>query len=231
MTSRTIAIGDIHGCSRALDALVKAIDPKDNDVIVALGDCVNRGPDSEGVLDRLIALEEECKLIPLLGNHDEMLVQLLIDARIGQPHSLAIWLRMGGDATLASYGAQPGKISWADLARIPPKHAAFLERCRAYHETARHIFVHANYDPALQMNEQPFELLRWESLRDFIPDAHCSGKIVIAGHSSQKTGEILDLGYLVCIDTYCYGGGWLTAFDVDTREIWQTNSHGEVRSQ
>jgi serine/threonine protein phosphatase 1 len=230
MGSRTIAIGDIHGCSRALDALVGAIEPKGDDVIVTLGDCVNRGPDSQGVLDRLIALERECKLIPLLGNHDEMLTQLLIDARIGRPHALANWLRMGGDATLASYGAQPGKISWSDLNRIPAEHAAFLERCRAYHETATHIFVHANYDPALPMHEQPFELLRWESLRDFIPDAHCSGKIVIAGHSSQKTGEILDLGYLVCIDTYCYGGGWLTALDVDTRQIWQTNSQGELGS-
>ena len=212
-----------------MDALVKAIDPKDNDVIVALGDCVNRGPDSEGVLDRLIALEEECKLIPLLGNHDEMLVQLLIDARI-QPHSLAIWLRMGGDATLASYGARPGKISWADLARIPPKHAAFLERRRPERETARHVFVPSNFDRRCRSISSHLSCCAGNRCVTSF-NAHCSGKIVIAGHSSQKTGEILDLGYLVCIDTYCYGGGWLTAFDVDTREIWQTNSHGEVASQ
>jgi serine/threonine protein phosphatase 1 len=72
--------------------------------------------------------------------------------------------------------------------------------------------------------------LRWESLRGAIPGPHCSGKTVIAGHSSQKTGEILDLGYLVCIDTYCYGGGWLTALDVNTEEIWQASSQGELRS-
>ena len=185
-------------------------------MIVTLGDCVNRGPDSRGVLERLIALERQCKLIPLLGNHDEMLLQLLMDAKVGRPRALSNWLRMGGDATLASYGAPPGKIAWADLTRIPAEHAAFLERCRAYHETATHIFIHANYDPVLPMNEQPFELLRWESLRDAIPGPHYSGKTVIAGHSSQKTGEILDLGYLVCIDTYCYGGGWLTALDVQT---------------
>jgi serine/threonine protein phosphatase 1 len=230
MGSRTIAIGDIHGCSRALDTLIGAIEPQNDDVIVTLGDCVNRGPDSRGVLDRLIALDSECKLIPLLGNHDEMLVQLLIDVKVGRPHALSNWLRMGGNATLASYGAPPGRISWADLARIPAEHAAFFDRCRAYHETETYIFVHANYDPALAINEQPFELLRWESLRDVIPEQHCSGKIVIAGHTSQKNGEILDLGYLVCIDTYCYGGGWLTALDVDTREVWQTNSQGELRS-
>jgi serine/threonine protein phosphatase 1 len=230
MGPRTIAIGDIHGCSRALDALLTAIKPQALDVIVNLGDCVNRGPDSRGVLERLIALERQCKFIPLLGNHDEMLLQLLMDARAGRPRALSNWLRMGGEATLASYGAPLGQTTWADLTRIPAEHAAFLERCRAFHETATHIFVHANYDPVLPMNEQPFELLRWESLRGAIPGPHCSGKTVIAGHSSQKTGEILDLGYLVCIDTYCYGGGWLTALDVQTGEVWQTNLQGELRS-
>ena len=53
------------------------------------------------------------------------------------------------------------------------------------------------------------------------PSPHVSGKRAIVGHSSQKSGEILDLGHLVCIDTYCYGGGWLTALDVDTDEVWQ----------
>jgi serine/threonine protein phosphatase 1 len=77
--------------------------------------------------------------------------------------------------------------------------------------------------------KQPFELLRWESLRDVVPGPHFSGKTVITGHSSQKTGEILNLGYLVCIDTYCYGGGWLTALDVHTQEAWQTDLQGELR--
>jgi serine/threonine protein phosphatase 1 len=80
------------------------------------------------------------------------------------------------------------------------------------------------------MNDQPFELLYWESLRDGIPGPHVSGKTVVAGHSSQKTGEILDVGHLICIDTYCFGGGWLTALDVHTLEAWQTNKHGELRS-
>jgi serine/threonine protein phosphatase 1 len=230
MRSRTIAIGDIHGCSLALDALLGAIEPQAGDVIVTLGDCVNRGPDSRGVLDRLIELERRCKLISLLGNHDEMLLQLLMDAKAGRLGALSNWLRMGGDTTLASYGASLGKTTWADLTKVPVEHAGFLERCRAYYETATHIFVHANYDPLLPMNEQPFELLRWESLRDVIPGPHCSGRTVIAGHSSQKTGEILNLGYLVCIDTYCYGGGWLTALDVYTQEVWQTDLQGELRS-
>jgi serine/threonine protein phosphatase 1 len=73
--------------------------------------------------------------------------------------------------------------------------------------------------------------LRWESLRDGIPDSHVSGKRAIVGHSSQKSGEVLDVGHLVCIDTYCYGGGWLTAMDVVTEELWQVDRHGEFRWQ
>jgi serine/threonine protein phosphatase 1 len=230
MRSRTIAIGDVHGCSRALDTLLEAIDPQADDVIVTLGDYVNRGPDSHGVLERLSALEQQCHLIPILGNHDQMFLQLLLDASAGRSRNLSSWLRMGGDATLVSYGASPNKVSMADLARIPADHVAFLDRCHAYHESDTHIFIHANYDPALEMNDQPFELLRWESLRDGIPGPHFSGKTVFAGHSSQKSGEILDVGHLVCIDTYCFGGGWLSAFDVHTKEVWQTNRQGELRS-
>jgi len=61
------------------------------------------------------------------------------------------------------------------------------------------------------------------------PGPHVSGKTVITGHSSQKTGEILDLGHLVCIDTYSHGGGWLTALEVQSRHLWQANQQGELR--
>ncbi len=225
MPSRTIAIGDVHGCSQALDALIQVIDPEPDDVIVALGDYVNRGPDSRGVIEKLIALEQRCNLIALLGNHDQM----LLDACARRPQVFAIWLRMGGNATLSSYGSRPGSISAADLARIPAEHLAFLERCRSYHETETHIYVHAKYNPDLPMDRQPDWLLRWETLRDGVPSPHVSGKPVIAGHSSQKTGEILDLGHLICIDTYCYGGGWLTALEVHSRQVWQANQQGRLR--
>jgi serine/threonine protein phosphatase 1 len=229
MGPRTIAIGDIHGCSEALRVLLEAIEPREDDVIVTLGDYVNRGPDTRGVLKRLIALERQCTLVPVLGNHDQMLLQLLTGPRAGQSRAVASWLRMGGEATLASYGAAPDQITGADLARIPAADREFLERCRPFYESETHIFIHANYDPALPMDKQPRDLLRWESLRDRVPGQHVSGKRVIAGHSSQKSGEIFDAGHLVCIDTYCYGGGWLTALDVQTGQVWQTSREGAVR--
>lgn len=217
MPDRTIAIGDIHGCSAALEGLLSLVQPGPSDTIVTLGDYVNRGPDTRGVLDRLIALEAQGRLVPLLGNHDQM----LLEARNGLHPTT--WLDMGGQTTLDSYG--PG----ATLSSIPEAHFAFLRRCRDYDETASHIFIHAGYVPELPMPEQPPWALRWESLRDTIPGPHVSGKTIVVGHTSQKSGEILDLGYLLCIDTFCHGGGWLTALDVDTRRIWQVDRDGRPR--
>jgi serine/threonine protein phosphatase 1 len=218
MPGRTIAIGDIHGCSAALESLLNAIRPRPDDTIVTLGDYIDRGPDSRGVLERLIDLSHRCNLVPILGNHDQM----LLDVRSGK-YPIFWLLDIGGTTTLDSYG--PGR----DLDLIPAEHYEFLEGCLDFYETGTHIFVHANYYADLSMQEQPVGMLRWESLRDGIPDLHYSGKTVIVGHSSQKAGETLDLGYLKCIDTYCYGGGWLTALDVKTGEVWQANERGELR--
>ncbi len=216
MPPRTIAIGDVHGCSRALGALLDAVAPGPDDTVIPLGDYVDRGPDSRGVLDRLIALAGTCWLIPLLGNHDRM----FLDARADDLKRIN-WLECGGLATLDSYG---GGI---DL--VPPAHFAFLEACVLFHQTGSHLFVHANYYPDLPMDEQPVYMLLWESLRDHPPRPHDSGKVVVCGHTSRKGGEVLDLGFLKCIDTYCCGGRWLTALDVDSGRTWQADSRGRLR--
>jgi serine/threonine protein phosphatase 1 len=229
MSARTIGIGDIHGCSRALESLVTVIKPQRDDVIVTLGDYIDRGPDSRGVIEQLIQLEQQCTLIPILGNHDEMLLRFLAESQNGGSPSIAGWLKIGGDTTLASYGAKFDTITGADLVRVPSSHLAFFERCRNYFETPSHIFVHAQYDAKIAMAEQSPVDLRWVSLKETIPLPHVSGKRVIVGHSSQKTGEILNLDYLVCIDTHCYAGGWLTAFDVNNNEVWQANREGLLR--
>jgi serine/threonine protein phosphatase 1 len=147
---------------------------------------------------------------------------MLLDVRSGK-YPLYWLLDIGGTATLDSYG--PGR----DLDLIPDDHYAFLEGCLDFHETDTHIFVHANYFRDIPMCEQEVGMLRWESLRDMTPGPHESGKTVIVGHTSQKTGEILDLGHLVCIDTYCHGGGWLTALEVTAGQVWQANRNGDLR--
>jgi serine/threonine protein phosphatase 1 len=218
MKPRTIAIGDIHGCSAALDALLKLIRPRPEDCIVTLGDYINRGPDSRGVIERLIELKNCCRLFPLLGNHEEMLFEAL-----AENYPLDYFLGVGGDATLDSYG--PDCV----LSLIPDDHFKFLKSCLDFHETNSHIFVHASYESDRPMNEQTSPILRWEALGNSVPEPHFSGKTVIAGHNSQKNGKILDLGHVKVIDTYCYGGGWLTALDVQTEEVWQADREGNLR--
>lgn len=218
-SGRTIALGDIHGCSAALRAVLEASDPGPCDVVVTLGDYIDRGPDSAGVIEQLIHLSERCQLVSILGNHDEMLVDIVR----GHRYLFADWLSFGGDATLASYGCTlPDDI--------PAPHLAFLNDCCQWHETETHIFLHAGYDARRKLSRQTPEALRWRPLREALPGPHRSGKIAIVGHTSQKSGEIFDLGYLKCIDTWVYGDGWLTALDVHSGRVWQADKDGRLRS-
>jgi len=209
---RMIAIGDIHGCAVALDALIEAIDPTEDDVIVTLGDYVDRGPDTPGVLDQLIALRRRCRLVPMLGNHDQVMM-----AAVFGKITPKIWLEMGGEPTVAAYGS---------IRDIPPEHTDFLASCELCVESSDHIFMHACYEPSLPLEKQSIEDLLWTGLRGYLPEPHISGKRAVVGHTSQKSGLILDLGHIVCIDTYCCGGGWLTALDVHSGQVWQVDQHG-----
>ena len=108
---RTIAIGDIHGCSIAFVALLESIDPQRDDTIVTLGDYVDRGIDSKGVIDQLISLGDRCRLVPLLGNHEEM----MLGAREGRS-DFQFWMNCGGITCLDSY-RPTGHIEL-----VPPAH-------------------------------------------------------------------------------------------------------------
>jgi serine/threonine protein phosphatase 1 len=215
---RTFAIGDIHGCLAALDALLDAIRPQPEDTLVTLGDYVDRGPDSRGVLERLIELQGRCRLVPLLGNHDEMMLL----GHDGHVELYADWFQFGGEATLQSYGVSRPE-------EIPSSHADFLRGCPLWYESGEYFYLHGNYLADLPLNVQPREILLWDSLKRRLPGPHSSGKIGIIGHASQKTGEILDLGYAKCIDTWCYGDGWLTAIDAAGGRVWQADKTGRLR--
>ena len=157
------------------------------------------------------------KFVPLLGNHEEMVL-----AALEGKDDLRFWLQFGGAETLASYGVDSPRA-------IPRSHIDFIRACARYHETDTHLFLHANYWPNRPMNEQPNSALLWEVLDPNRAARHYSGKTAIVGHSEQRSGEILDLGFLTCIDTFCCGGGWLTALEVNTGQTWQANLAGELR--
>jgi serine/threonine protein phosphatase 1 len=217
---RTLVIGDIHGNAVALDALLGAIGPLADDQFIFLGDYVDKGPDPKGVIERLIAFSANHRAVFLRGNHD----QLMLDAR-NDPAKIATWESLAGKSPLASYSQDELQKG---LETVPPGHWHFLEStCRDYFEDSRFIFVHGGIRPEMEPSLEMVERLHWTTLRDAAP--HKSGRIVICGHSAQKTGKIADFGHTICIDTAITRGGWLTCLNVETFEFWQANAQGECQ--
>ncbi len=214
MSGRTLAIGDIHGCDRALELLLEILTITADDTLVVLGDVVDRGPGTKQVIDRLIELEQSCRLVFLLGNHEEC----MLDALQGGPLR-ELWLEHGGVEAIASYG---------DELAIPEEHVQFLAAGRDFWENDRTIFVHANLEPGVVLSEQSIDWLRWMKLTGE-EQLHPSGKRVICGHTPQKTGEPLYMPGWVCLDTFAYGGGYLTALNLDTNLLYQARQNGECR--
>jgi serine/threonine protein phosphatase 1 len=217
---RTLVIGDIHGCSKALRTLLDAVQPGADDVLVTLGDYVDRGPDSKGVLNMLIALEKRTQLKPILGNHEI----LFLDALNGRVDPTG-WLRVGGAETIASYSPSHLELAWDKVSR---EHVEFLsERCLKYYEDEHHIYVHANANAYFRLSDQSDDWLFWTRFEDAYP--HISGKKMICGHTAQKGGLPNVKPFAICLDTWVYGQGWLTCLEVETGDLVQANQAGELR--
>ncbi len=200
--------------------MLKLVALQPEDTLVVLGDCVDRGPESRQVIDELLALRERCQVIPLLGNHEEMMLSF-IDGK----HQPDNWLDVGGATTVRSYSAK------SDPRDIVPEHIEYIRTWADYYETSSHFFVHANYEPDRRLPEQHWQSLRWRSLKSCTPGPHLSGKTAVVGHTSQKGGDPLNAGHLVCIDTYCWGGGWLTAIDTTRGHVWQVAHDGKANRE
>jgi len=213
---RHLAIGDIHGCFTALTTLVTFVDPRPDDTIVTLGDYVDRGPASRAVVDLIIEMSTTHRLVPLRGNHEIM----MLDAREKQSW-LRPWLSYGGEATLQSYGGS--------FDGVPEAHIEFLSNhLVSHHECESHFFVHAFAEADVALHDQSEAALYWRKYRN--PQPHCSGKIMVCGHTAQQSGVPLNDGHSICIDTWAHGGGWLSCLDVTSGTVWQANENGETRT-
>lgn len=218
---RELVIGDIHGCIRSFQKLLEVVAPREEDTLIFLGDYVDRGADSCGVIEKIIALRAQCNVVTICGNHEQMLLQALEDRE-----AYKAWCSYGGRETMESY-ARHGH-GWGPN-HLPAAHDIFLrEQLLDYWESEQHIFIHASLNPDLDMKEQPEWLLRWEPFHD--PTRHKSGKQIICGHTSQRSGIPALFGGGLCIDTYIYGGGWLTCYDTAAQTFVQTNERSEQRT-
>ncbi len=207
---RIYAIGDIHGCSQQLDSLLRQIreDAKlgsaARNLLVTLGDYVDRGPGSREVLERLAGdpLPGFAR-VHLCGNHDAMMLEFLEN-----PDTGPLWLMNGGDATCRSYLIEPSSLPVAlsrDLrTALPDAHLAFLRSLKLSHQEGGYLFVHAGIRPGVALQDQRPEDLMW--IRDaFLSSPEDHGQVVVHGHTPRSAPD--RQANRIGIDTgACYGG-------------------------
>lgn len=219
---RIWAIGDVHGCLTALETLLATLTLKTEDQLIFLGDLVDRGPDTRGVIERILQLRMERTVHVIKGNHEEM---LMISRDL--PGYAQAWQKYGGREAMASYGWTQGvEPGWIEA--IPLAHWNFLKKDLVDAvEEAGHIMVHGGLDPDVPIPEQAWDEMRWKRWENPLP--HASGSIMVCGHTHQLNGKPCSVGHAICIDTWAYGKGWLTALELASHEYVQANQKGEVR--
>ena len=231
---RLFVIGDVHGCVgllRRLHGLIEkhaaAENYTSNNVVIYLGDYIDRGADSRGVVDLLLDNPLpgfEC--VFLKGNHEDSLLRFLGDIWHGPQ-----WLTYGGDATLQSYGVRLPRLATesaelqraqAEFARsLPPRHLRFFNRLRCCHIEGDYAFVHAGVRPGIPIGEQSEEDLLW--IRDeFLRSKAEFGKIVVHGHSIADAPTVKH--NRIGIDTGAFATGCLTCLVLEgtNRHFLQT---------
>ena len=221
------AIGDIHGEREKLVELLESLPLRPGDNLVFLGDYVDRGPDSQGVIEQLVLFQHSWPCTFLLGNHESMFLDFLgwtDDAYFGGD----AFLMNGGDRTLASYGffdrEQPDRESF----RLPKEHEEFLLRLKLHHREGDYLFVHAGLgrrelrdaDVSYALRRSRAEDLLWN--RTTCDEPNRLGVTIVYGHTpAEDFGVRWNLPFSVGIDTGAVYGGPLTAIRLPDETIFQ----------
>lgn len=215
---RCYVIGDVHGCSDELVCLLEGLPLEPSDRLVFLGDYVDRGPDSKGVVSYLIECQRKGtqEMIFLKGNHEDMFLSYLgFAGRYGD-----MFLFNGGGATLASYGVAPRNPNPQDILSVIPKdHLEFLRRLRSSYLMEPYLCVHAGIHPLRPWGEQIEEELLW--IRDeFILSPHALPYTVLFGHT-PRSDVLFHLPYKIGLDTGLVYGNLLSCLDVHEKLLYQ----------
>lgn len=211
-------IGDIHGCLNELACLLENLPLEPFDRLIFLGDYVDRGPDSKGVVSYLIEWQQkgDQEIIFLKGNHEDMFLSYLgLPGKYGE-----MFLINGGGATLASYGVSAGESSPEHaLSLIPGSHLEFFKGLKNYYLTEPFLCVHAGIHPSKPLSQQIEEELLW--IRDeFILNRHPLPYTVLFGHT-PRTEVLFDLPYKVGLDTGLVYGNELSCLELHEKVLFQ----------
>lgn len=223
---RVYAIGDVHGCADLLARLARqierddAIRPAARTTIILLGDLIDRGPDSAGVIEFVLDWKKHRSIRTIAGNHEEMFL-----ASFGSEDVLRRFLQYGGQETLLSYIRDTdlyNKLSMTQLRAqlpgiVPAHHMEFLQSLEDYIEIGDYLFVHAGIRPGVAPDRQRGSDLRWirEGFLDFEDDL---GKVVVHGHTISERVEIRT--NRIGVDTGAYRHGVLSAVGLEGTARW-----------
>jgi serine/threonine protein phosphatase 1 len=233
---RVYAVGDIHGRLDLLEELLEIIDadhsgraPSEK-LLIFLGDLVDRGPDSCGVIERLRRLRAGGEKVRfLLGNHDEVFLK----AASGDAKATRFLVRIGGRDTILSYGLSIEdyeQATYSDLAqllkeKVPESHREFLATFEDYAEVGDYLFVHAGIRPGLDLASQSTIDLRWIR-RDFLEHKDPHERMVIHGHSISEDPVVRR--NRIGIDTGAFASGRLSAIGLEGTGHWFLSTAGAV---
>lgn len=223
---RLIAIGDIHGQADMLYRLLNVVSPQPEDQFVFLGDYIDRGEDSCGVIEQLIQFKAEFpRTVFIRGNHDQLLLDSLAELKIRHDlrlrdisdkyaaysltSDLEMFLSNGGNQTLQSYQIR-------DMRDFPQEHIQFLEETQLVWKYENFIFVHAGVAPDVPLEKQDPYTLLWD--RHLPPGT--DGEIHVVGHQPTNGEPYFESGRY-SLDTGAVYGQTLTACNVLTCEVWQ----------
>ena len=229
---RAYAVGDIHGRLDLLEEILSKIHsdlqrrPAKSTLLVFVGDLIDRGPDSAGVVERLRTYRHDgVRTVFLLGNHEEVLLRILN----GESSLIESWLRFGGAQCLSSYGIDPHTVRSmrpaeaveAVRAAIPAAHVKFFEE---FIDTCRfgdYLFVHAGIRPGVELDDQRQSDLRW--IREpFLLDETDHGFMVVHGHTISS--DIEERSNRIGIDTGAFATGLLSALAIENGERWHLDT-------
>ena len=230
---RLYAIGDIHGRLDLLESLLSLIERDQRGradmpvTLIFLGDYVDRGPDSKGVVDRLIrGFSPPYTPVFLKGNHEALLLSFLSDPIAGLN-----WLRNGGDAALLSYGVGLEAVQhalWGDPKGVaeavrqfhevlPAAHLHFYENLKLFYRMGDYFFVHAGVRPNAPLDQQREDDLLWIRA-DFLNSTEDFGAVVVHGHTPTRNPQ--DLRNRIGLDTFAVRTGKLTAAGLEGSRRW-----------
>ncbi len=203
---RIFAIGDIHGCNQELTKLLSILDADPTtDTIVFLGDYIDRGPDSRGVIDTILDFKRDFPdTICLKGNHEDMFLDSYLYER-----NIDLYMFNQGITTIESYGASI--VDFPRIKFLPKEHLDFFNSLRLFYETDDYIFVHAGLRPHIRLEEQSSEDLLWIR-EEFLNSRFDFGKLVVFGHTPLSRPLIQK--NKIGIDTGLVYGGFLTCLEL-----------------